>query len=125
MMATVLWNNRITAADRAFVEDGDLWMAGGEYERVVGRAPEVGRLPAECRRDGDVNVSAGWRHLQRPVLSDSTADVWVLGASARERAAALESLQAPDFTLPDLEGGAHSLSDYRGKKVFLASWASW
>ena len=33
--------------------------------------------------------------------------------------------EAPDFTLPDLEGRQHSLSDYRGRKVFLASWASW
>jgi peroxiredoxin len=32
---------------------------------------------------------------------------------------------APDFTLPDLDGRMHSLSDYRGKKVFLLAWASW
>ena len=32
---------------------------------------------------------------------------------------------APDFTLPDLDGKLHSLSDYRGKKVVLMSWASW
>jgi peroxiredoxin len=32
---------------------------------------------------------------------------------------------APDFTLPDLEGRLHSLRDYRGRKVFLCSWASW
>ncbi|MBI3853814.1 MAG: redoxin domain-containing protein [Verrucomicrobia bacterium] len=32
---------------------------------------------------------------------------------------------APDFTLPDLKGKAHSLSDFRGKKVLLITWASW
>jgi len=37
----------------------------------------------------------------------------------------LRSLEAPDFTLPDLDGKLHSLSDYRGKKVLLMSWASW
>ena len=43
----------------------------------------------------------------------------------RERTAALESLEAPDFTLPDLSGRPHSLVDYRGRKVLLATWASW
>jgi peroxiredoxin len=37
----------------------------------------------------------------------------------------LTSLEAPDFALPDLDGKMHSLSDYRGKKVFVVSWASW
>jgi alkyl hydroperoxide reductase subunit AhpC len=31
---------------------------------------------------------------------------------------------APDFTLPDLDGNLHSLSDHRGEKVVLLSWAS-
>ena len=32
---------------------------------------------------------------------------------------------APDFALPDLDGRVHRLSDFRGRKVFLATWASW
>lgn len=32
---------------------------------------------------------------------------------------------APDFTLKTLDGEEVSLSDYRGKKVFLNFWASW
>ncbi len=32
---------------------------------------------------------------------------------------------APDFTLTDQYGEEHSLSDYRGKTVFLNFWASW
>jgi hypothetical protein len=50
---------------------------------------------------------------------------WVLGQGARDRAAALRSLQAPDFTLPDPSGRPHSLSEHRGKKVLLVTWASW
>jgi len=43
----------------------------------------------------------------------------------RDRAAALDSGEAPDFTLPDLDGKLHSLSDHRGKKVLLIAYASW
>jgi len=32
---------------------------------------------------------------------------------------------APDFTLKDLEGHPHHLSDFRGKIVFLNVWATW
>lgn len=32
---------------------------------------------------------------------------------------------APDFTVYDLDGNAHKLSDFRGKPVVLNFWASW
>lgn len=32
---------------------------------------------------------------------------------------------APDFTLTDLEGNTVTLSDFRGKVVFINFWASW
>ncbi len=32
---------------------------------------------------------------------------------------------APDFTLPKLEGGKASLSDFKGKVVYIDFWASW
>lgn len=33
--------------------------------------------------------------------------------------------QPPDFTLPDLKGQSHSLSQYRGKWVLVNYWATW
>lgn len=36
-----------------------------------------------------------------------------------------EKVPAPDFKLKDLKGNEVSLSDYKGKKVFLNFWASW
>ncbi|ALC81164.1 MULTISPECIES: redoxin family protein [Bacillus] len=36
-----------------------------------------------------------------------------------------EGNEAPDFTLQTLDGKAVSLSDYKGKKVFLNFWATW
>lgn len=61
----------------------------------------------------------------RPVAVDLDARVAYLGISAAERAKALASLEAPDFSLPDLDGRPHSLSGYRGKKVLLVAYASW
>jgi len=63
--------------------------------------------------------------LDRPLALDADEHTAYLGASARERADALASLQAPDFTLPDLAGRLHTLSEHRGKKVLLVVWASW
>jgi len=45
--------------------------------------------------------------------------------AASVRARALASLEAPDFTLPDLDGRLHTLSNHRGKKVLLVAYASW
>ena len=32
---------------------------------------------------------------------------------------------APDFTVTDLKGGKHKLTDYRGKNVMIVFWATW
>jgi len=61
----------------------------------------------------------------RPVAVDVEERAAYLGVSASERAGPLAALEAPDFTLPDLDGRLHSLSDHRGKKVFLVAYASW
>ena len=76
-------------------------------------------------RGGRLNVAAIWRQSGQPVVHDAASSVWVLGNGAAQRSAALATLQAPDFTLPDLDGCLHSLSSYRGRKVSVATWASW
>jgi hypothetical protein len=82
-------------------------------------------LTEDARRDGQVDIAAFWRVLGHPVVSDGPGEVWVLGTAAESRNAALAGLEAPDFALPDLAGKQHHLSELRGKKVFLATWASW
>ena len=86
-------------------------------------------IPEDAREkfiDGDVVNAAGlWERLGRPVVRGAAASTWVLGEAAEDRTRKLETLEAPDFTLPDIEGKLHSLSDFRGKKVFLSTWASW
>jgi hypothetical protein len=38
---------------------------------------------------------------------------------------ALESVEVPDFTLPDIEGRPFRFGSLRGRKVVLVAWASW
>jgi AhpC/TSA family len=63
--------------------------------------------------------------IGRPLALDAASGAAFLGESAAVRADQLRTLQAPDFTLPDLNGTMHSLSDYKGKKVLLAAYGSW
>ena len=72
-----------------------------------------------------VDLHALARLLDRPLAIDPEERAAYLGVSAGERARALKSLVAPDFTLPDLSGRPHRLSDHRGKKVLLVAYASW
>ena len=82
-------------------------------------------LAEDLRRAGSIDLAAFWRVLGHPVVSDEGGDVWVLGTAAESRTKTLAGLEAPDFTLPDLAGVPHRLSELRGTKVFLTTWASW
>ncbi len=75
-------------------------------------------------RDG-VDLAAFAELLGRPLALDLGERAAALGTSCAERRRDLASLEAPDFTLPDLEGRPHSLSEQRGKKVLLIAYASW
>ena len=84
-------------------------------------------LPAGSRlgEGGVFDLAEVAATLDRPLAFDADAHAAFLGVSAGERAQALGSLMAPGFTLPDLAGQPHTLSSYRGKKVFMVAWASW
>ena len=73
----------------------------------------------------DFGVACAPATASGATIASDNRDVWALGAPADERNAALEGLAAPDFTLPDVNGVPRSLSQLKGKKVFLATWASW
>jgi hypothetical protein len=71
------------------------------------------------------NLSAFARLVKQPAARDEKNGVWFFGKREDERGTYLASLEAPNFTLPDMAGHSHSLSDYRGKKVMIITWASW
>lgn len=137
-MTTVLTENGATTPASARADGDALWLDAAEVTLATGWTlkPE-GLCQGEIcvpvpRQDsasyvaaGRVNVAAFWRLLGRPVLHDAAGETWMLGADSAARARQLTSLEAPDFSLPDLEGRMHALSDYRGKRVFLTTWSSW
>ena len=75
--------------------------------------------------DGALELGGLAAALGRPLATDADAGVAALGTAAASRASSLASLEAPDFSLPDLTGKQHSLSEFRGKKVLLIAYSSW
>ena len=137
-MVTILSDQGEIEIGEAAGTDDQLWLAEGQLEDATGwslkpeglcRGKICLPLPAgeeeKFVRDGRFKAAAFWRHLGRPVLHDAVGTTWLLGTGAGERTERLSSLQAPDFKLPDLEGRSHTLAQHRGKKVLLATWASW
>jgi len=121
---------------RVRVEGGRLLLAAEALREALGWELHDGTLcndamcvplPAGSRlgEGGVFDLGEVAATLDRPLALDVDARAAYLGVSAGERAQALGSLLAPDFTLPDLAGRPHTLSSYRGKKVLLIAWASW
>ncbi|MHC4912244.1 MAG: peroxiredoxin family protein [Planctomycetota bacterium] len=75
--------------------------------------------PAEHRRD---------QHQHSPLESNAKPTLNDIVSAARTWGPAYTSWigqTAPDFTLTDISGKKHKLSDYRGKDVLLVFWATW
>lgn len=139
MAATILYKERQAQVAGAVGDGNDLWIPLDDLEPATGwrLKPEGACLGDVCvpipagrereflRAGGRFNLAALARLLGQPVVHDPGHAVWFFGESAGGRREALRSLQAPDFTLPDLDGRLRSLSDYRGKKILLVTWASW
>jgi hypothetical protein len=69
-----------------------------------------------------IDVRAFARTLGRPIAVDPDASIAVLGEA---ETTGPRSLNAPDFTLPDVDGNPVSLRSFDGRKRLLIAWASW
>lgn len=89
--------------------------------------PKARKAEFFSRQDGVewFNLSEFAKLVKQPVSRDDKNGVWYFGKREDERGTYLASLEAPNFTLPDMSGHMHSLSDFHGKKVLLITWASW
>ncbi len=134
-VSTVLYDDRITEGLEAEAIGDQLWLSPAAMTAATGWKLETEGLCKgdACVRtdtqwvdaDGRVNLSAFAAHMGQPVTREDAHGVWAFGTSVNARRDALFSLNAPEFTLPDIDGNLHSLSDYRGKKIFMYSWGSY
>jgi hypothetical protein len=139
MDVTLISGDRAVSLASAHAHGEDLWLSFDDVAAATGWEPKPQGMcrgetcvPLPHSRRGEfvdgenrLNVAAFARYLGQPVVHDEAEAAWLIGESAELRVQTLRSLEAPDFRLPDLDGNLHALSDYRGKKVLLLSWASW
>jgi len=141
LRATIVYDDAATELSSAREEAGQLWITTADLKRAtrfevkpqgVCRDELCFPLP-KARREAFLHKDAGasWFNMtafadlvHQPVAHDAALATWYFGLRSDQRQQ-LSSLQAPDFTLPDIHGKPHRLSDFRGKKVFLVTWASW
>lgn len=140
--ATVLFQDRVVEVDRTLGDPNDLWVVPADLTRINDFVlkPEGACLAELCipvRQDRDsemfvTRAGQGWfnvtelaRKLQQAFTVDREHAVWAFGNIPVTRNAFLQSAMAPDFALPNRDGTLVRLSDFRGKKVLIITWASW
>lgn len=139
--ATIVYDDVATQVTRDGDNPGQLWISNADLTRAthfevkpqgvcrdqlcfpIPKARKHEFLRKDAGKDL-FNLTAFAQLVQQPVAHDAALSTWYFGLRSDQRQT-LSSLQAPDFTLPDMNGKMHSLSDFRGKKVFLVTWASW
>lgn len=138
----VIYDGAVTEIGSAAEESKDLWLTLADLTRAtkftlkqegVCRDDLCFPIPAERSKEfvvkrGDAtwfNLSEFGRLLRQPIAHDAKHGIWCFGPRPAVQNAFVASRMAPDFTLPDLKGMPHKLSDFRGKKVLLITWASW
>jgi hypothetical protein len=141
LRTTIVYDDAATDLSSAREEAGQLWITTADLRRAtrfevkpqgVCRDELCFPLPkakqeAFIHKDGIAswfNITAFAQLVHQPVAHDAALSTWYFGLRADQRQQ-LSSLQAPDFTLPDLGGKPHRLSDFHGKKILLVTWASW
>lgn len=139
--ATIVYDDVATQVSATADNPAELWISTGDLTRATRfelkpqgvcrdelcfPVPKA-RAQEFVRRNSGVtsfNLLAFAQLVNQPVAHDDALSTWYFGLRADQRQG-LASLQAPNFTLPDMAGKMHSLADFRGKKVLLVTWASW
>jgi|SRR6185503_6426076 hypothetical protein len=141
----VIYDGEVFELGGSFKESKDLWMSLKDLTRVTkfvlkpqgvcrdklcypipkGRTKDFLFNTTKPKPTTWFNMSEFARLIHHPVAYDDAQSVWYFGSMPEEQNGYISSLMAPDFRLPDSKFEMHSLSDFRGKKVLLITWASW
>ena len=137
---TVLFPGGNIEVERNLVQEGHLWLPAKVATKVNGlELKPVGLcalnlclpLPADGgwtrRIDGTtyLDLTAVANHVDQAWVRDVEREIWSFSTVPALRSSGILSGRAPDFALPDREGRTVKLSDFRGSKVLLLTWASW
>jgi hypothetical protein len=130
--ATVLFGENAVALDKVRTDGPDLWVHSKDLPRV--NEFEV-KPQGACRADVCIPLSktlknGEWFNLTgfaRKIGETYVADqnVYSFGEIPVLRGGFYNSRIAPDFAVPDRKGRVVHLSDFRGKKTLVVTWASW
>lgn len=140
--SVALYQGRTVDIAETLQDPTDLWVAPATLESIndfvlkpEGACWEELCVPVDQAEDNDLFVTReerGWfnvselaRRLQQSVVHDADHSVWSFGEIPATRQSYLQSAVAPDFELTDRQGNSVRLSDLRGKKVVIVTWASW
>jgi hypothetical protein len=72
--------------------------------------------------DGTFDLKATADTLGMAVVGEPSLDLWAVGPEV-VRGRALATVDASDFSLPDLEGNVVRITSLRDQKVLVISWA--
>ncbi len=131
---TVLFGDRSVTLDktRPGAPPNELWVRAADLPRIndftvkpqgACREDVCIPIPKELKNGEWFNLTGFARRAGETVVNEE--NVWSFGEIPIMGGKYLNNRQAPDFAAPDRTGKIVHLSDFRGKKVLLFTWASW
>jgi len=129
---TVLYGDRATPLDKVRPDPKDLWVRAADLPRIndfelkpqgACRADLCIPVAKDLRSGEWFNLTGFARRIKQAYVADAGA--WSFGEIPVLRGDFYRSRMAPDFAIPDRTGRIVHLSDFRGKKVLVVTWASW
>lgn len=129
---SILYEDRETVSPSSRLEGGDLWVPTSVLPRINGfevkpqgacRADICIPLPKQLKRGSWLNLTGFARKVRQTFVNEGS--LWSFGEMPVLRSSFLQSRVAPDFAVADRQGKPVRLTDFRGRKILLLSWASW